>query len=264
MFLVSILAVLTLAELPALAPDSAGVVEERLTYRVSWAGLTIGRIRLVTQLSSNPDSTGLRRVTAAIDSKAGIPFVRLHFRAETEFDSLGKTLSFRSYEQDGNVWVGTEYEYEQDRRAVRMEEFECAFPSGPRGSIRQCDTLPLPSGDVQDGISLVFFARRIVQVPQAFTVPTVSYGRVGMTIGTAARNREDVSVDACPRPIRTVELTGRLDVKGIFGLTGDYRGWFSDDRAAVPIRAEMKVLIGSVVVELESWSRDGWEPPQVE
>ncbi len=264
MLLAPILLVLTLADLPAVAEDSTGLTEERLTYRVSWAGLTIGRIRMVTRPVTDTRDPGFRRISIAIDSKEGIPFVSLHFRAETEIDSLGTSLAFRSYEQDGDLWIGTEYEYEADRRAVRMEEFETAFPWGPRGTLRRCDTLQLPSADAQDGISLVAFARRIVLVPEAFNVPTVSYGRVGMTMGNAARNRSTVAIDACARPVRVVELTGRLDVKGIFGLKGDYRGWFSDDSAAVPIRAEMKVILGSVVVELESWTRDRWEPPQIE
>ena len=47
----------------------------------------------------------------------------------------------------------------------------------------------------------------------------------------------------------------------IFGLTGVFEGWFSDDAASVPISAKMHVLIGSVRIELLRWKRSNWTPP---
>ena len=44
-------------------------------------------------------------------------------------------------------------------------------------------------------------------------------------------------------------------------LVVTFQGFFSDDEAAVPIRAEAKVIVGSIVVELEEWERPGWIPP---
>jgi hypothetical protein len=35
-------------------------------------------------------------------------------------------------------------------------------------------------------------------------------------------------------------------------------GWISDDAEAIPVFAEVKVLIGHLKIELESWQRNGW------
>jgi hypothetical protein len=59
-----------------------------------------------------------------------------------------------------------------------------------------------------------------------------------------------------------VGFDGRADFVGIFGLTGGFEGWFSNDEARVPIMAKMKVLIGSVTIELMRWNRPGWTPPR--
>jgi proteasome assembly chaperone (PAC2) family protein len=45
------------------------------------------------------------------------------------------------------------------------------------------------------------------------------------------------------------------------GLTGEFEGWISDDSAAIPILAEVKIALGSIWIELESWTRPGWSPP---
>jgi hypothetical protein len=63
-------------------------------------------------------------------------------------------------------------------------------------------------------------------------------------------------------PVDVVHFDGNMDFVGIFGLTGGFEGWFSNDEARVPILAKMKVLIGSVTVELMKWTRPGWNPPR--
>jgi hypothetical protein len=53
-----------------------------------------------------------------------------------------------------------------------------------------------------------------------------------------------------------------MEFSGIYGLTGPFEGWFSNDDARVPIRANMEVMLGSVKVELIGWNRGGWNPPR--
>ncbi len=74
--------------------------------------------------------------------------------------------------------------------------------------------------------------------------------------------RETVEVDAIEYPVDVVEFEGKAEFVGIFGLTGDFEGWFSNDEARVPIVAKMKVIIGSVTLELMEWKRPGWIPPR--
>lgn len=49
-----------------------------------------------------------------------------------------------------------------------------------------------------------------------------------------------------------------MNIKGIAGITGPFKGWFAADKQRVPLKAELKVFVGSVKVELEDWK--GWEP----
>jgi hypothetical protein len=44
-------------------------------------------------------------------------------------------------------------------------------------------------------------------------------------------------------------------------MTGNFEGWFSNDKYAVPIRAKLNVIIGSVDLELIKWNSELWNPP---
>ena len=71
-----------------------------------------------------------------------------------------------------------------------------------------------------------------------------------------------MDIDAVDYDISCVRLDGETEFRGIFGLTGYFEGWFSNDQQAVPIVAKMEVLIGSITLELEHWKKKGWMPPK--
>jgi hypothetical protein len=58
------------------------------------------------------------------------------------------------------------------------------------------------------------------------------------------------------------ELFYDVSWSGIRISMGDFKGWFSDDTAVIPITAEMKVILGSVKIELNQWNRKGWNSPE--
>jgi hypothetical protein len=73
---------------------------------------------------------------------------------------------------------------------------------------------------------------------------------------------ESVLIDAVDYEIDCRRLDGKTDFVSVYGLTGDFEGWFSNDEARVPILAKMKVILGSVTIELMAWNRTGWKPPK--
>jgi hypothetical protein len=71
-----------------------------------------------------------------------------------------------------------------------------------------------------------------------------------------------VEIDALDYEIRTVHFQGEANWTGVYGITGKFDGWFSDDEARVPIRAKMKLYVGNADIELVRWKRPGWTPPK--
>ena len=73
---------------------------------------------------------------------------------------------------------------------------------------------------------------------------------------------ESISIDAVDYDIACTRLDGEMDFISIFGLTGYFEGWFTNDEAKIPVVANMKVILGNVRLELISWKRNGWQPPE--
>ena len=74
--------------------------------------------------------------------------------------------------------------------------------------------------------------------------------------------KKPVEIDAVDYPIQSIYFKGKAHWEGVYGLTGEFEGWFSDDDARVPIKANMKILIDHVTIELIKWKRKDWTPPK--
>ena len=157
--------------------------------------------------------------------------------------------------------VGAYYRYDSTRSRCFVEEtWQTDLKSAPYKRTN-LDTLYIKGSHVQDGLSIAYYAREHVHDSRTVTVPTIAYGKLGSTTFRFASTPGTQEIDALDRPIHVVEFDGWLDLEGIFGLTGEFKGWFSDDSSAVPIKAELKVILGSVNVELIQWHRKDWNPP---
>jgi len=226
---------------------------EQLLYEVSWAFIKLGTIHL----KLGPD----RRPEAHIDSYEGLKVVDLHAIHTSAMDSSFFSRACQSIDKDGDLWNGLDYEYDFPNRRLVVREMTKKDPTAPAENLRVRDTIALTSTRFIDGISIAYYPRAFIHMYRTVVVPTVLYGKMGETTFHFDGNRTTVSVDALEKPVRVVEVHGTTSVEGIYGMTGDFTGWFSDDAAAVPIKGKLKVLIGSVNVELIAWRRGTWSPP---
>jgi hypothetical protein len=77
-----------------------------------------------------------------------------------------------------------------------------------------------------------------------------------------SNQKTDVSISEIDYDIASVFIEGFSYFKAVFGLTGDFSGWFSNDAARIPLKAKLEVEIGNVTLELKSWKRKSWKPTQ--
>jgi hypothetical protein len=236
--------------------------DEELVYDVSWSGIKIGTIGLRTLPVPEFSEAGKHKAVAYIDSRSGLPFVDIHMVAYTEMDSSFNSLSSYSYEKQDGAWLKVLYRYYLSEKKIIVEEAsQETLDSSPQNYFVR-DTLHIVKTPIQDGISLVFLARHLLQIRDLISYPTVSNEKLGETLFYPLRSHSKVNINAWEKPIDVVGLSGKMKLEGILGLSGDFKGWFSNDTAAIPITAEMKVVLGSVKIELKQWSRTGWNPPE--
>jgi hypothetical protein len=237
-------------------PPSRVLLEnEELTYNVRYGFINLGQVRIKILSTWKDSGTPVYRARGLIDSYRGVPFVTLHAVYESVIDSAAFSHHFLGTLHQDDYSTYSQYAFEYDKQRVLMEV-------GGKDSLKsRRDTLEVHT-HCQDGLSLFFLARERLFSSASIDIPTiVSEKKVNTHIDF--RNEEtSAEIDAIEYPVDVIHFEGTADFVGLFGLTGDFEGWFSNDEARVPILAKLKVLIGSVTVELMGWKRPGWTPPR--
>ena len=231
-------------------------VGEELTYNVSYASFDIGQIRIKLLEKVADAGKTFYKATAYIDSYKGVPFVSLHSIYESRIDESIYSHWFRSRTKKDTDWKYFIYNFDYAHQAMYIER---GMLSNSR--VEKRDTLGIEAF-AQDGLSLYYYARANVRTTQQVNIPTVVSEQKGNTLISFSNTSTKEKIDAVDYPIDLVHFDGNAGFVGIFGLTGDFEGWFSNDDARVPILAKMKVLIGNIRIELTKWDRKGWAPPR--
>lgn len=227
---------------------------EELMYEVSFLGIKLGSIRIITEPDEVLNNMTVHKTKAYIDSYSGIPFVDLHVIFQSWIDqSVSFSHKFIGNTKEKGVWLYDQILFDYKSKAVRIEKwkkddkyFSTTIPS----TKKWCD-----------GLSLYFFARQYLKSKKYVRIPTIIDRDTASTTINFLGKRESVEIDAIKYPVKTVYFNGSVEWTGVYGMTGRFEGWFSDDAACIPIKAKMKVYVGSVNIQLLSWKRSGWIPP---
>lgn len=229
---------------------------EELFYKVTYMGVNLGSIRSEVEQSLRLDGRLVHKVKIHIVSNPNIPFVSLHSIYESWID----TSVTHSHQFNANTkitdseWEFDKYIFDYSGRQIITEKW--------RGDRKLNSQVFKTSKKYNDGSSLLFAARQLVYAKKSYRIPTLIMDDTVSTIINFQGTIESQKVSAVDYPIRTIYFNGDANWTGVYGLTGRFEGWFSDDEARIPIRAKMKVYVGSVNLELVSWKRGSWQPPR--
>lgn len=230
---------------------------EELVYRVSYLNITLGTVRSVAEPYTTLDGQRRAKVKVYIKSHPNIPFINLN----AIYDSWMDTLLTHSYKFNANTevedgkWEFDQYVMDYGKGVMKLEKFR------DKQKV-QSKEVPAPKR-YNDGCSLLFAARSMLYSKKSYKIPTVIMDEPVTTVINFQGTIGETEIDAVDYPIRTVYFNGDANWTGIYGLTGRFEGWFSDDEARIPIKAKMKLYVGSATIELMSWKRGSWQPPRV-
>lgn len=231
------------------------VVGEDITYVVKYLAFEIGEIRLKVLKQVTEGSDTIYNSIAYINSYDGIPFVNLHQIYETKFDTKQSSHYFKGTVLAEDTTY-TKYYFNHSTKKIHIQQGK------ERTKEIWTDSTTKYDRDYQDGLSLFYFARMRTGEQKKVYVPVFINEKYEKTYINFYKEVEDMDIDAVDYDISCVRLDGETEFRGIFGLTGYFEGWFSNDQYAIPIVAKMQVLIGSITLELKNWNRKEWMPPK--
>lgn len=230
---------------------------EYLEYEVSYFGIKLGTVKISTDEFATYEGKPVVKATAHIDSRPGIPFVSLHTIYRSTMDKTrGYAYTFNASTQGDGEWKYDKYLFDYGNKKIILE-------SGVKDKLEKSIEIQTDR-KWNDGLSLFFFARMFLNSKRYVSVPTIIEFDTVKTLINFTGEKKTVNIDAVEYNIKTVYFKGDANWTGVYGLTGKFEGWFSDDEACVPISAKMKVYVGNVDIELVKWKRGNWSPPRAE
>ena len=233
-------------------------VGEELEYSVHYALFNIGKI--VFKITGKEERNGrtIYHASAFMDSNPSLDWLlELHVRFHSEIDQDAFSYGWLSEDSTDKKITYRRMTFDYEKNNMYFEWGE-KLNSGERMR-NGIDTISITQ-QCQDGLSLFYYARQHALEKRNKNIPTfIDTNEVTTRIYFGVENTEE-EIDAVDYPIDVVKLTGRAEFVGIFGLTGAFEGVFSNDKAGIPITARLKVILGSVRVELRKWKREGWVP----
>jgi len=230
---------------------------EFLQYKVSWSFIRLGTITIECHKA---DTKGSEHYWLSMDVRSApmLPFVNIDEHNATLVKITdGMSRLFKATHTSDGSGIEIECVYEPDMRRATYSERNVES-----NHYRRFDILNRVDPYL-DGPALFFFARRMIKSQKKYTMPTMINGKLEKTILDFTGSVEWLEVAAFDLPVKTRKYEGTALWEGgtSAGLSGSFSGWLTEDSAAVTVRAEMEVLLGSVVIELEEYNRPGWIPP---
>ncbi len=233
---------------------------EELEYSVHYSFFNIGTIRFKVTNKEERNGRTVYRAYAFMDSNPSLGWlVDLHVKFYSEIDEEAFSYGWVSEDSTRKKISIRRMKFDYERRIMHYDWGEKTKTG--EVIIAGSDTVSITS-NCQDGLSLFFFARENAQTKKQMKIPTFIDTNEVMTEINFGVQRMKEEIDVVNYPIDVIKLTGKADFVGIFGLTGKFEGVFTNDIAGIPITARLKVILGSIRVELRKWSRGDWVPPK--
>ena len=240
----------------ALYTNKKLLVGEELTYVVKYSLIKLGEVRLKIESKDTVKGKIYYNATAFIDSYSGIPFVNLHQIYQTKINEDSASSFFRGLVRNDTYTTFTDYNFDYHDSTIKIKKGK-VYPHEI-----WLDSTTTADKNYQDGLSIFYYARLNTGQVKNENIPCFVNEKKVFTKINYYNEVSDVSIDVVDYDIACVKLEGYTDFVSVFGLTGHFEGWFSDDEAAIPVVASMRVIIGNITLELISWKREGWTPPK--
>ena len=234
------------------------VVGEKLSYVVKYAFFVLGQVTLEVTGRKEVNNQTTYNTVAYIDSYENIPFVDIHQIYKSIVTDKYYSDYFEGIVKTDDYDTFTDYYFRYDSSKIHVIKGKVS----PKQLWTDSSASIESDKRYQDGLSIFYFARMNSGQNKSEDIPGfVDEKKVSTKINFYDKV-EDISIDAIDYPVACVKVDGQLDFVSIYGLSGYYEGWFTNDEAAIPILAKMKVMVGNITLELREWNREGWTPPE--
>ena len=220
---------------------------EELVYNVKYAFVKLGTVVIQT---GQCDANG----TICMHMKfwtANVPFLNAKTNVTDQFDTRGLYLrKFEEHTTNGDDKIDKYMSYDPETKAITYSDDNISKRVVPNAE------------PFDDAVGVLFSMRAWSGAcghKYLFHVRDKG-GEKPVTVNFTDRieNQEVPALD--DKEVRTRVLEGVMDMRGSspLGADGAFTAYVSDDEAAVPVRIDMKIAVGSISLVLDKIKRNDW------
>lgn len=238
--------------------DKVLAVGEELNYVVYYGFIKLGEVKMEITNKTVNDDKEIYTAKSKMFSYKGIPFVDLDIEFESELVFDGNDLYSRKFNAKEKVedgYVNIEYVFHYDSQYVYVKKTN-------KGNVEIDKKISINKNvKFQDGLSLFYKARINSFTPEDnFMVPVFMNEEETSVDYYFKSESEEISVSAFDKDIESVSCNGVAKFTGVFGMNGEFAGWFTKNPERIPLKAQLNAVVGSITLELDSFKRSGWKP----
>lgn len=239
-------------------------IGEELNYSVYYGFIKLGEVKFKITGKGKEGKKDSFTSTASIKSFESIPLVNINYIFESimMYDkSEVHSTKFTATEFKEKSITNIYYTFDYDDKMIRTVKEVDGKEEGKNDFKLDKEKM------YQDGLSLFYNARlqslndKIKETGGRYNVPVYINEKESSVRYSFNTRPESVEIDMVDYDVKCIRVAGVADFVGVFGLTGEFAGWFSDDESRVPIKAKFNVTIGSITLELTSFKKRNWTAP---
>lgn len=221
---------------------------EQLVYKVKFGFIKLGTVVIQTGDVNNNGKLSAHMKYATADN----PFLHTTTEVTDKFDARDLTLrTFEEHTQNGDTKMDKYMSYDPQKKELTYTDEKT--PTHTEGNIEPYD----------DALGIILNMRAWSETGVGHKYLFHVRGHDGARPVTLSFTNE-LSSEAVPalddKEIPTRVVHGTMDMGGSapLGINGDFTAYVSKDDAAIPVRIDVKIAIGSISLVLDKVKRNDW------
>ncbi len=224
--------------------------DERLRYTVTYLGIRIGAIEMLNRYDDN-ESKSINETVITLRTFSGIPFLSVHTEFYSRRGSDGFFIESTTFDRERNKWA---YYHASRKDKTKDIIVDRGYQDRGNGEVFdvEVDTLH-PGKHVHDALTFISILRDLADTGNTYELDVLIDRSVELIRVNSPKKKEIIDVRAFDNETEAYHITGVIDFTAIHGLTREYQSWISTGRNRIPLKARVRIGIGSVKIELEEY-----------